>query len=207
MQVRRSLRHPPGQAARADPALAGEADERLVPTALAANSREAVAEDPATEVAAERLLEEAGTARTSIGPALRKEGLEVIANHAVEDGRLGVAGTVAEGQKAAHAPGGSAWDVPGDREQSSTSPFGEPMQGVGPTEAPTYPWAMGSKLSTRIRSDPSANVRRGQDTYSIPALLVRPQAQGKAGGFPSRAPRNVRGRLEATPDMPIGGVR
>jgi hypothetical protein len=67
-----------------------------------------VTEHAATEVTAEGLLEETGTTFPALSAPFREEGLQVFADHRVENGRLGATRVIAEGEWAAHATGGSA---------------------------------------------------------------------------------------------------
>jgi len=89
-EVGGELRHAPGVAGGADaPALAGEGDQSLVATVLAAGPGEPVGEDAAAQVGSEVLLDPPwNTVAQGIdlrGPG--KEGLQVVLNDRVQGGR------------------------------------------------------------------------------------------------------------------------
>jgi hypothetical protein len=96
-EVGGEIGHAPGVAGGADPAaLAGEGDEALVATVLAAGAGEAVGEDAATEVGEEVLLDPPGHAvaqRVGLGGP-GEEGLEVVLDDGVERGGGGPARSV-----------------------------------------------------------------------------------------------------------------
>ena len=91
--------HPPAAAARAEAAaLAREGYQPLEGAVPAAHAGEAAGEDPAAEEAAELALyegREPGALAT--GDRRLEEGLEVIADEAVEDAAFGTAGLIAAG--------------------------------------------------------------------------------------------------------------
>ena len=60
-------------------------------------------EQAAAEIAAEGLLEEPGAAFPSIPAPYREEGLQVFADHRMENWRIEAARAVAGGERAAHA--------------------------------------------------------------------------------------------------------
>jgi hypothetical protein len=93
------VRHAAGSAARTETAtLATEGDEQISAAVVAMESQEAVCEDAAREIAAERLLNVARQAARVILPGVIEEGLEVVANQGVENRFRRTMREVAEGR-------------------------------------------------------------------------------------------------------------
>jgi hypothetical protein len=100
-QLRGALRHPTAAARGTEPAsLAGEGDERVLPTGSAAHAGEAVGQDSAGQVPAQFSLDEPGQARprARFGAACEKS-LEVRSQEAVQDPLLRLSAAVGPGAR------------------------------------------------------------------------------------------------------------
>jgi hypothetical protein len=106
-EVRGGVRHAASSAAWADAsALATEGDEEVAAAVVAVASQEAMGEDAARKVAAERLLDVVRKTARVILPGMIEEGLEVVANEGVENGLRRVARDVVGGRLAVAPPDG-----------------------------------------------------------------------------------------------------
>ena len=89
--MRGGVGHAPTAARRAEAAaLAGEGHELVLSAARAVHARKAVSQDAAVEVAAELALDEAWEPGATAFVGVREEGLEVLAQDAVEDACFGL---------------------------------------------------------------------------------------------------------------------
>jgi hypothetical protein len=128
-----------GGAARADAAaLAAEGDEEIAAAVVAVETQEAVGEDAAREVIAERLLEVARqTARVALAGVL-EEGFDVVANESVENRHHRAARDVACGGPPSARSAGDRRCGSGAREHGAGR-FAISVPNAGPMISGTWP--------------------------------------------------------------------
>jgi hypothetical protein len=134
-EARGGLGHAPAATARAEaPALARERHEPLERTLGAAQAREAVGQHPAGQEVSELLLHEFGQwGAIRMTPGRLEEGVEVLLDHAVQHGVLGVAWPVVAGAEGHSGDIDSARERRQCPEMDTPQPWGTP--GGGPLSA------------------------------------------------------------------------